>query len=727
MTDFHDDLAYTMWIVAASLAGLAVALVSITRRAPAFHASGHSVPAFLNGLVGSTVLLTAAPFLSFAGYLYLLGSDGLAWLVGVGGGLVLMGVLMAPAFRASGAVSVSDFLAARYGGRLLPLLATLVIGIISFALMVTQLAIIGAVVDSTFALHPFMAIGWAALVLAVALAGGGARAVTVLGILLGGVILVAYLAPLGAMALAQHGVPIGALTYGQTLGELRDMEVDLISSGLADAASLKPHLSQFLQIDHSNTLALIVTIMAGTAVLPHVLMRQAVTAGVRQTRMSMAWLTLMAAVVLSAVPAYAALTKHEVYRLVAKGVPLAELPVEFAHENVAVHGVSPSLYRSVINVVHPPIGMTLTWDTPGFALASRDPVDARDASAVSNALRQTATAQDFASWSQLSPTVHTVMLQAASADRLKGDAQHFETWRKTILPAAAAAAGNTSGKLTQGAIEVDDSQAVIFGMKLAGLGRDWIALFALGAVLAAFAAALATGWAVARCIGADLPRALRGGDAGQMLTATSDRKQTWPVRLAGVAVALTAAAASVVMPLDFGKVLAWLLSILAAGLFPALVMGIWWRRATASGALAGMVTGLAVTLAYIGGTQLAPDAVPRLTLPQMGQGEVAHDEVLTVGEDPAAMAAAEPAFGDEPIEPAASPAPTPDTADIPAEVPTAMPDAALQPAPWFGISDHAAAVFGLPLGLLVLIVVSLLSRRPGTATEQFVWAIRRGG
>jgi len=181
------------------------------------------------------------------------------------------------------------------------------------------------------------------------------------------------------------------------------------------------------------------------------------------------------------------------------------------------------------------------------------------------------------------------------------------------------------------------------------------------------------------------------------------------------------------MPLDFGKVLAWLLSILAAGLFPALVMGIWWRRATASGALAGMVTGLTVTLAYIGGTQLAPDMVPRLTLPQMGDGEVAHDEALTVEQDPAAMAAAEPAFGDEPIEPAASPAPAPDTADVPAEVPTAMPDAALQPAPWLGISDHAAAVFGLPLGFLVLIVVSLLSRRPGTATEQFVWAIRRGG
>lgn len=726
MTDFLRALEAIdvgkSWVLAAAIAGLAVAILSITRRAPAFHASGRGVSPALNGLISSTALLTAAPFLSFAGYLYVLGSDGLAWLLGVGAGVVLMGVLIAPALRASGAVSVSEFLAARYGGRLVPLLATLVVGSCCLALLITQLIIIGTVVESNFGIHRIIAVAWAGLLIAVALGGGGARTVTSLGLVLAIAIFVAYLAPLGAMALAQHGLPVGAISYGQTLSDLRDLEVDLISSGLADAASLKPHLSQFLQVDHGNTLALIVTIMTGTAVLPHVLMRQAVTGGVRQTRLSMAWLMLFAAVVLSSVPAYAALTKHEVYRLVAKGVALSEVPAVFAHDNVAVHGVAPSLYSSVIRIVHPPIDMALTWEEPWLAFTSRDPVDVRDAAAVAEALRETATARDADAWLQLAPEVRQTMLTAAQGDRLKSEADRFDTWRRTVLPAAAAAAGNDTGKLTQDAIAVQDDRAVMFGMKLAGLGNAWIALFALGAVLAAFVTALAAGWAVARCVGSDLAGALRGGDGGQPATALADSGRTLPVRLAGVVVGFGGAFAALTVPLDFGKVLAWLLAILATGLFPALVMGIWWRRATAAGALAGMVAGLAVTLAYIGGTQWAPDALPQLALPQMASGDAAYEDALDVADEPEAAATSEPAFGDEPIEPSAGSAPSSDTATSAASLSEAVP----QQAPWFGIADQAAAVFGLPLGFLVLVLVSLLSRRPG-GVDHFVWAIRRAG
>ncbi len=724
------------WLLAAAIAGLAIALFGITRRPGAFHASNRSVSALPNGLAGSAALFTAAPFLSLAGVLYILGSDGLAWLVGLGAGLVLMGVLIAPAFRASGALSVSGFLAARYGGRLVPLLATLVVAATCFALLATQLAVIGSLVEDAFAIHRVIAIAWATLLLAVAIAGGGVRSVTWLSIGLGIVILAAYLAPLGAMAMAQHGVPFGFLAYGETLGALRELEIDMISAGLADAASLKPHLSQFLQVDHSNTLALIVTVMAGTAVLPHVLMRQAVTAGVKQTRLAMAWTLLLAAAVLSAVPAYAAMSKHEIYRLVAKGVPFAEVPEVFAQENVRVHGVPFSLFNSLISVLHPPVEMRWSWQDPYFEFAARTPVDGNDAAGVAAALKQTSP-RDFAAWSLLPPEVQKTMLGAAQGDILKSEAKRFETWRATVLPAAAIAAGNQTGKLTASALAVEADTVAFLGMKLAGIERGWISLFALGAVLAAFATALATAWAVARCLGSDLPSALRGSSSGAPAARADlgDTQRTLPIRLAGLVVAPCAATAALCLSMDFASVLAWSLSVLAAGLFPALVMGIWWRRTTAAGALAGMLTGLAVTLVYIAGTQLAPHAMPQLTLPSDLEGETAHDDAQTFAETPddvvapdsaapAGSPASEPAFGEDPALPA-QPGPSVEVATTAEQGLAAA--AGRQTAAWFGIHDRAAAVFGLPLGFLVIILISLVSRRPSAAAEQFVWAIRRPG
>lgn len=661
--------------VAAVLFGI-VALSAATKRAAAFYAADRTVPPLLCGMATSAAFLSSAPFLGLAGTLYILGSDGLAWLVGLAAGLVLMGVLIAPAFRASGALTVPEFLARRYGGRLVPLLGTLVVLAVCFLLLAAQLTAIGDVVNRTLFIPQPIAIGTAAVAIISLLAAGGMRSATSLGVLLLAAVIIAYLAPLAALTLAKHGSALGPLAYGQTLQELPNLEIDMISEGLADPASFKPHTRPFLQVDYANTLALIICLMAGTAVLPHVLMRNAVTAGVRQTRMSMAWALLFTTVVLASIPAYAALTKHEIYRVVAKGVPFAELPETFARDDVSIHGTTLGLYNAVI-------------------VAVRN--ETADAQAVSQTL-QRERPKEFALWAALKPQVRDALVMAAKNAASSSTADEFQTWRSTLLPVAAAAAGNKTGKLTQSAIAIEPTAAAFVGFDLAGLPRAWVTLFTTGAILAGLAAAIATAWAVALSLGYDLLRPLtRVG-----------RESTLAVRASTAVAVIAAASAAVVAPADVTTMAAWTFSVAAAALFPVIVLGIWWPRTTRAGAIAGMLAGLTVTLAYIGGSYFAPVPFFEATGGLSNSGSMAGAKVAVL-QGVADKASVE-------TKPAAEAALVAYARGTPYKAGAAN---------WFGIHNSAAALFGLPLGFFITILVSLLTRRPSAETLDFVRAIRR--
>ena len=620
----------------------------------------------------SAAFLSSAPLLGLAGTLFILGSDGLAWLVGLAAGLVLMGVLIAPAFRASGALTVPEFLALRYGGRLVPLLGTLVVLAVCFLLLAAQLIAIGDVANRALDIPQSVAIGAASIVVALLLAAGGMRSATWLGVVLLAAIVIAYLVPLAGLTLAKHGSALGPLAYGQTLQELPNLEIDMISEGLADPASFKPHTRPFLQVDYANTLALIICLMAGTAVLPHVLMRNSVTAGVRQTRMSMAWALLFVTAVLASIPAYAALTKHEIYRVVAKGVPFAELPEAFARDGISVHGTTLGLFRAVI-------------------VATRN--DAADSQAVSQFL-QREQPKTLALWAALKPQVREALVTAAKAATQSSTADQFQTWRSTLLPVAATAAGNKTGKLTQSAIAIEPTAAPFVGFELAGLPLAWVMLFAIGAVLAALAAAIATAWAVALSLGYDLLR--------------SRRESTLAVRICCTVAVIAAAAVAVVSPADVTTLAAWTFSIAAASLFPALVLGIWWPRTTRAGAIAGMLAGLTMTLGYIGGSYFAPVPFFETTGGLSDAGAMAEAKVAALQgvADKASME----------TKPAAEAALVAYARGTPYKAGAAN---------WFGIHNSAAALFGLPLGFFITILVSLLTRRPSAETLDFVRAIRR--
>ena len=74
-------------------------------------------------------------------------------------------------------------------------------------------------------------------------------------------------------------------------------------------------------------------------------------------------------------------------------------------------------------------------------------------------------------------------------------------------------------------------------------------------------------------------------------------------RILLVVVAIVAAWVASTRPAGILAMVAWAFSIAASGLFPALVMGVWWKRTTSAGAIAGMIAGYGVCLFYLIGTQ----------------------------------------------------------------------------------------------------------------------------
>jgi cation/acetate symporter len=141
------------------------------------------------------------------------------------------------------------------------------------------------------------------------------------------------------------------------------------------------------------------------------------------------------------------------------------------------------------------------------------------------------------------------------------------------------------------------------------------------------------------------------------------------VLLAKVLLLLVAAMAAMVAasrPAGVLDMVAAAFSLAAAGFFPALVLGIFWRRATGLGAVAGMITGFGITLYYLCTTQPWLRSVFGIRTP-------------------------------------------------------------LEDAMWWDIKANAAGVFGVPLGFLMIVLVSLVTPRPSQKTLDLVDFIRAPG
>jgi cation/acetate symporter len=299
-----------------------IGIISRTTEISEYYVAGRRVPAFYNGMATGADWMSAASFISMAGTLYVLGYDGLGYVLGWTGGYVLVAVLLAPYLRKFGIFTVPDFMGARYGGHLPRLLGIIVLFSASFTYLVAQTVGVG-IITSRFLQIPFevaVFVGLAGILVCSML--GGMRAVTWTQVAQYIVLIIAYILPVAILSAQLYGLPLPQLTYGQALQEIARLEQEL---GIT-----KPHVAPFVQADALNFFALVFCLMIGTASLPHILMRYFTTPTVRAARWSVGWSLFFIFLLYFTAPAYAAFAKLEVY-LAVVGQSIAELPVWVAN------------------------------------------------------------------------------------------------------------------------------------------------------------------------------------------------------------------------------------------------------------------------------------------------------------------------------------------------------------------------------------------------------------
>jgi len=588
-----------------------IGVVSRTSEVGEYYVAGRKVPAFYNGMATGADWMSAASFIGMAGTLFLLGYDGLAFVLGWTGGYVLVAVLIAPFLRKFGAYTVPDFLAARYGGNAARLCGVLVLMACSFTYVVAQIFGTGLIAQRFLGMNFELAcfVGLAGILVCSML--GGMKAVTWTQVAQYIVLIVAYLIPVVWMSANKFGLPVPQLTYGQALEQIAALEQSFIKNGLAPA-TMKIHDAPFTSYSPANYFWLIFCLMVGTASLPHVLMRYFTTPSVREARVSVAWSLLFIFILYFTAPAYAAFSKLEVYSTLI-GKPLADMP------------------QWVYN-----------WGKLGL-----------------------------------------VTICGKSASSLAD-----------ITAACQAIAGH-GGVLRWQDFGINTDVVVISTPEIAGLPYVITGLVAAGGLAAALSTADGLLLALANALSHDIYYKMINPNAPTKLRLIISRALL-------VVVAVLAAWTASTRPTDIVAMVAWAFSLAAGGLFPALVLGVWWKRATSQGAIAGILAGFFVTLFYLVITRYWP----HLGVQYFGMTSLLNPVTGAPLIDAAAMAQhlANPAVADGPVL---------------ASNPLAS------RVGWFNINNISSAAFGLPVGLLVMYVVSKMTPEPSKELQEFIDNCRR--
>jgi len=202
-----------------------------------YYVAGRRIPAVYNGMATAADWMSAASFISMAGGLYLQGysgtsaqAGGLAYVMGWTGGFCLVALLVAPYLRRMRLYTVPDYFAMRFGGRWPRMIAALAAVLCSFTYVVAQIYGVGLITSRLTGVHFEIGIllGLGGVLVCSFL--GGMRAVTWTQVTQYVVIILAFLIPVSWLAYKQVGNPLAPLAYGQQLQKIAVMEQQLMDS-----------------------------------------------------------------------------------------------------------------------------------------------------------------------------------------------------------------------------------------------------------------------------------------------------------------------------------------------------------------------------------------------------------------------------------------------------------------------------------------------------------------
>ncbi len=302
---------------------IGIAIWSRSSTTNEFYVAGSHVHPVANGAATAADWMSAASFLSMAGIIAFEGADGARYLMGWTGGYVLLALLLAPYLRKFSKFTVPDFIGDRYYSQIARLVAVVCVIFISFTYVAGQMRGVGIVfsrfleVDINMGVIIGMAIVFFYAVL------GGMKGITYTQVAQYCVLIFAYLVPAIFISLMLTGNPVPMLGFGSTMDDGSGMylldKLDGLTSELGMTAFTEGNKSTI------DMFFITAALMAGTAGLPHVIVRFFTVPKVRDARISAGYALIFIALLYTTAPAVAAFARINIINNV-DGMEYAEAP-----------------------------------------------------------------------------------------------------------------------------------------------------------------------------------------------------------------------------------------------------------------------------------------------------------------------------------------------------------------------------------------------------------------
>jgi cation/acetate symporter len=623
-----------------------IGILSRTTDAAEYYVAGRRVPAFHNGMATGADWMSAASFIGVAGTLYLTGYNGLAFIIGWTGGYCLVALLLAPYLRRFGQFTISDFLGERYGGVMPRLLGVAAAILCSFVYVVAQIYGVGIVTARLtgvdFEVGIFLGLGG----ILVCSFLGGMRAVTWTQVAQYVILMIAYLVPVVWLSVKQTGVPVPHAVYGYQLEKVSAMEQRLIDDPreieVRQAyAQLAEQLRQklrdpgpALRQERRQAEQRLATLQASLAPALEIAAAEKTLAGLPRD-----------------VPSARAQWSQALAQAEIKSRPLNGMPPHA--QQFAGDPQGSQAERSEFELSRRNFLALVFCLMVGTAALPHILIRYYTVPSVKQARRSVAWSVLFILLLYLTAPALAVLVKYEVLSLVVGTEfsrlpEWVAAWNRVDPSLLAVTDINRDGILQLNEMTIGADVIVLAAPAIAGLPYVVSALVAAGALAAALSTADGLLLTISSALSHDLYYKMIDPEA-------STARRVTIAKVLLLIVALAAAYIAAQRPADILFLVSAAFSFAAAAFFPALVLGIFWNRATGLAASLGMLGGLGLTMYYMAVNQPWLRSVLGIVRP----------------------------------------------VDL-----------------WWGIQPISAGVFGVPLGFAIIVLVSLIApERPGASRD----------